>query len=147
MLDPTRGGRFFVARLKLGALLGDAFACHQLGAIYATGDHFGKAHPKDEPAALRWYRRGARRGDPECLYDLAFMILLGEGTVPDPGQAIDLLEQAAERGYGEAIRLLADLHEQGAHGVSANPAETERWRMRLEEHLARHPEERRDHER
>ena len=147
MLDPTRGGRFFVTRLKLGALLGDAFASHQLGAIYATGDFFGKPRPKNEAAALRWYRRGARRGDPECLYDLAFMILLGEGTAPDPGRAIDLLEQAAERGNGEAIRLLADLHERGAHGVAASAAHAARWQARLAEHLVQHPEQRREYDR
>lgn len=69
--SPTRT----VVWLKLKALfLREGFACHQLGAMYATGDGVTKS---DRDAVL-WYRRGAERGDPECQYDLGFMYLLGE---------------------------------------------------------------------
>lgn len=51
-------------------------APHRLGALLATGDGI----EKDDAAAVRWYRRGARRGDADSQYGLGFMIILGEET-------------------------------------------------------------------
>src|SRR4051812_34404819 len=87
----------------------DRFHPHQLGAAYATGDEVSK----DEAAALRWYGLGARRGDRASMYDLGFMVLLGEGTAPDPNRAEALLRQAAELGFPDAARLLSDLYSVG----------------------------------
>lgn len=106
----------------------ETFACHELGARYATGDGVGK----DEAAAVRWYRRGARRGDPLCQYDLGFMILSGEGTDRDPELAVRWLERAAEGGQVQAARLLAELHGSGEHGVPADREKAARWAERAE---------------
>jgi TPR repeat protein len=139
--------RLDLLRQTLRALLGDADASHDLGAIYATGDHGEWPEIEDSARAARWYRRGARRGSAECLYDLGFMSILGEFPGADRDEGIDLLEKSAQLGYADAIRLLADLHALGIHGVEANPELAERWSRRLAEHLARHPDDRRDHER
>lgn len=118
-----------VTLLRLRSLLPwETFACHELGARYATGDGV----EKDEAAAVRWYRRGARRGDPLCQYDLGFMMLLGEGTDRDPKLAVRWLERAAEGGQVQAARLLADLYDSGEHGVPADREEAARWAVRAE---------------
>lgn len=113
-----------IERLRWKALLPwETFACHQLGAMYATGDGVGK----DEAAAVRWYRRGARRGDPWCQYDLGFMMLLGEGTDRDPEAAVQWLTRAAEGGQAQSAKLLAELYASGEQGVSVDREKSARW--------------------
>jgi len=110
--------------LKLRALLlRDSDACHQLGAMLATGDGL----PKDEAAAVRWYRRGAELGDPFSQFDLAYMILLGEGTPSDPIAAVSWLERAAAAGDLQAPSLLSDLCASGLHGVNRDEEKARRW--------------------
>ena len=111
--------------LKLKALfLREGFACHQLGAIYATGDGVAKS----DREAVRWYRRGAEGGDAECQYDLGFMYLLGEGVVADTETGVRWLRSAAELGEQQAARLLSDLYREGRYGVMSDEREAERWR-------------------
>lgn len=118
-----------IAWLRWKALLPwETFACHQLGAMYATGDVVGK----DEASAVRWYRRGARRGDPSCQYDLGFMVLLGEGTERDLEAAVRWLAGAAEAGHAQAAKLLAELYASGEHGVTTDRAESARWAAEAE---------------
>jgi TPR repeat protein len=119
-----------IALLRLRSLLPwSTFACHQLGARYATGDGV----EKDEAAAVRWYRRGARRGDPLCQYDLGFMILLGEGSDSDRELAVRWLERAADGGHSPAARLLSELFASGKHGVPIDRQESARWNRRAEQ--------------
>jgi len=119
-----------IAQLRWNALLPwVTLACHELGARYATGDGV----EKDDAAAVRWYRRGARRGDPLCQYDLGFMILLGEGTEQDPEDAVRWLERAAEGGHRHAARLLSELFASGKHGVRADQDEAARWNRQAEQ--------------
>jgi TPR repeat protein len=91
--------------------------------MYATGDGVGK----DEAAAVRWYRRGARRADPSCQYDLGFMVLLGEGTDRDPEAAVRWLTRAAEGGHAQAAKLLAELYASGEQGVPIDREKSARW--------------------
>jgi TPR repeat protein len=115
--------------LRLRALLQrDTLACHQLGAMYATGEVL----QKNEKAAVRWYGRGARRGDPESQYDLGFMLLLGEGTEANPEAGVHWLSLAALGGHLGAARLLADLYSTGKSGVPRNAVEAEKWEMTAE---------------
>ncbi len=134
--------------LRFRALaLDDQCACHALGAILATGDHGQWPEVSDEQAAARWYLRAARRDHAESQYDLGWMLLLGEGTTVDVKAALDWLTAAAESGYSEAIRLLADLYKSGKYGVTPDDALATHWAARLCEHLAKHPEDRRAWER
>ena len=127
--------------------LGDSDACHSLGALYATGDHDEWPEVEDAARAARWYGRGARRGHAECLYDLGFMAILREFPGADPAAGVAMLERAADQGLAEALRLLADLYAHGVDGVAADEEKAGFWSSRLAEHLARHPEEARLHER
>ena len=139
--------RLELLRETLQALLGDRDACHNLGATYATGDHGNWPEIRNVPAAVRWYKRGAKRGSPECLYDLGLMSVLREFPGADPNAGIRSLVESANKGYCDSIRLLADLYTRGLHGVSADQEQGEYWSRRLEEHLVRHPDDRRLHER
>jgi TPR repeat protein len=138
---------FELARQKLRALLGDEDMCHGLGARYATGDHGEWPELQDHRSAVRWYQRGAARGNPNCQYDLGFMCILGEGGPKDPQAGMDLMVQAAAQGYCDAIRVLADLFSSGKHGVASDPIQAQHWAHVLSEHLAVHPEDKRLYER
>ena len=96
---------------------------------------------------MRWYQRGAARGDASCQYDLGFMYILGEGAPKNLQAGMDLMVQAAGQGYCEAIRLLADLFSTGKHGVVPDPVQAQHWTQVLREHLAVHPEDKRLYER
>jgi TPR repeat protein len=134
-------------REKLRALLGDANACHRLGARYATGDHGEWVALPNPSSAVRWYERGAKRGDPHCQYDLGFMYILGEGAPQDRQAGLNLVKRAAAQGYCEAIRVLADCFSSGAHGVVPDPDQARYWSRVLSDHLIRHPEDKRLYER
>ncbi|MBP9144337.1 MAG: sel1 repeat family protein [Thermoanaerobaculia bacterium] len=92
-----------------GWLLRDNLACHQLGAMHATGE----GARRDDALAIRWYFRAAHRGDPESQYDLGFMLLLGEGVAADRTEALLWLERAAAKGHASAAALLHDLEARG----------------------------------
>lgn len=70
--------------------------------------------------------RGARRGDPESQYDLAFMLLLGKGTPADLDSAVHWLERAVTGGYELGARLLSDIY-LGKFGLPDNGKKAERW--------------------
>ena len=136
-----------LAGQKVRALLGDERMCHHLGARYATGDHGEWPQLQSHRSAIRWYRRGARRGNAECQYDLGFMNLLGEGAPKNWQAGISLFRQAAAQGQCEAIRALADFLSTGTHGVVPDPVEAQHWSRVLADHLALHPEDKRLYER
>lgn len=58
---------------------------------------------------MKWYGYGAKLGDQECVYDLGFMTLLGEGRPADKEEALKLLARAAAGGHETAQRLLSDI--------------------------------------
>lgn len=127
--------------------LRDACACHNLGAILATGNYGESPDVRDEQSAFRWYSRGATRGDLESQYDLAWMLLLGEGTAPDWGSALTWFTTAARSGHCESIRFLADAYSSGRNGVPVNYSLATYWSDELAKHLEQHPEDRRKYER
>jgi uncharacterized protein len=113
--------------LRLRALLpGNRFDPHQVGATYAQGARVAT----DLRAAARWYRLGARRGDPESQYDLGFMYLLGEGVAADPTRGLAYLKHAANAGHSGAARLLSHIYRDAMFGTARNELESSRWRER-----------------
>ncbi|CEM30505.1 unnamed protein product [Vitrella brassicaformis CCMP3155] len=62
---------------------------------------------------VRWLRRGADLGDPECLYALGCGYLegtLGGSTVRDPAGGLEVLRKAAKVKHAEAFRRLGELY-------------------------------------
>jgi uncharacterized protein len=99
---------------------------HNVGARYATGEGVAK----NEKKAVKWYRRAARRGDPESQYDLGLMILYGDGTPPNPKAAIFWLESAAELGHMDAAVILAEYFEKGLCGIPKDLDRARRWQQK-----------------
>ncbi len=93
------------ALLVRSAELGCADAQDHLGRLYATGDG---GFPQDKFLARMWYGRAAEQGTPGAAYEVAFMMLLGEGGPADREAAYKWFTKAAEGGHEEAQRFLAE---------------------------------------
>jgi hypothetical protein len=63
--------------------------------------------------AVKWYRRSAQQGDRYAQYNLAIMLLKGQGTTQDAEEAFYWCSAAAEQGLSEAQVQLGDLHGTG----------------------------------
>jgi hypothetical protein len=71
--------------------------------------------------AVKWYRRSAEQGDRYAQYNLAVMLIKGQGAPQDSEEAFRWCCLAAEQGLAEAQRQLSELFHAG-HGVAANIA-------------------------
>jgi S1-C subfamily serine protease len=88
----------------LAAKRGLAVAQCHLGYVYERG--IGVT--RNDAEAVRWYQLAAAQGDPICEYDLAFALIDGQGGIAkDRTRAIELLKDAADRGYAPAQIELA----------------------------------------
>jgi len=85
------------------------------GADVDVGRGWSAYAKGDLPQALRAYRQAAERGDPLGQFNLAVMLIGGEGTAPDPRQGVDWLKRAAERGLARAQFSLAVFYERGQY--------------------------------
>jgi TPR repeat protein len=79
------------------------------GAYLATGDWREGKVPQDLPAAVAWYRRAAEAGHADAQYNLASMLVEGEGCDRDLPAAREWLRRAVAGGYEYAEGLLAHL--------------------------------------
>ena len=68
----------------------------------------------------------AEQGDRYAQYNLAVMLLKGQGTTPDAEEAFQWCCLAAEQGLAEAQRQLGDLYHAG-HGVARDVALADAW--------------------
>jgi TPR repeat protein len=75
------------------------------------------------------------------------MLLLGEGTTVDREAALRWFARAAEGGYCEAMRVLADAYSTGLHQVPTDARLAAYWSKRLAKHLAESPDDLRAYER
>jgi hypothetical protein len=83
--------------------------CHA-GACLATGkfgDDFGV--PIDLSSAVDWYRRASEAGHATAQFNLACMLINGEGCTPNRVEGIRWLESAAQRGDEQAREFLVYL--------------------------------------
>jgi TPR repeat protein len=60
-------------------------------------------------------------------YDLAFMLLLGEGTEKDVDKGVWWMEQAVKNGEICAARVLSDIYERGMFGIEADKEKAKYW--------------------
>ncbi|MCI4591545.1 sel1 repeat family protein [Sphingobium sp. BYY-5] len=90
---------------KSAALLDDP------AAMVAMGTYFyeGAILPKDPTMARRWFQEGANRSDPDGMFNLAAMMIRGEGGAADRRQALALMQQAAALGHGKSAQALTAL--------------------------------------
>jgi len=100
-----------LARLREAGGLGETRAMVELGDIYWDGKE-GQIK-KDEPEALRWYRKAAEAGDPEGMRNLGAFYDMGIGVAEDPGSAALWYRRASDRGSSDAAYNLGSMYETG----------------------------------
>ena len=72
---------------------GDPTAQYMLGEMY----RLGQGVKKDEPKALKWYKKAAENGSPEGQFALGMCYATGIGTDPDPISAYQWLSLSVLR--------------------------------------------------
>lgn len=94
-----------IALYKAAALAGDGAAMVAMGTYFYRGERV----PRDLAAARDWFEQGAGRADADGMFNLAAMLVHGEGGAEDRGRARVLLRQAAVLGLDKAPAALAAL--------------------------------------
>ncbi len=91
------------------------------GAYYYMGLYCQEGRggqPKDDLLALKYYRKGARKGNAACCRQLGIMYENGLGTRKNLKKAMENYQKAADLGDAAAFVHLAKLWENGALGAS-----------------------------
>ena len=118
----------WVELAKRAAELGSAEAHSGLGGYYATGNWGENPGLKNEVKAAEHYTAAADHGHIEAQYNLATMILFGEGCDQNTNKAVDLLDEAAHQGQADAPKVLFELYQKGLDGVEKNPEKATYWK-------------------
>jgi TPR repeat protein len=94
--------------------------------IFVDSFESGTGLPPDHPAALKFWRQAAQRGDAGAQYLLGLMHNWGRGVPRDYFAAVSWYHRAAEQGAAAAQTLLADMFHKG-DGVPRNRVEAYKW--------------------
>ena len=108
---------------KARAEKGDAVAQCIVGEAYALGN-FGLT--KDLSEAVKWFRKAAEQGDPECEYNLGACYVNGQGVAKDEAEAVKWYSKAAEQNHAGAQFNLGLCYANG-QGVAKDEAEAVKW--------------------
>ena len=85
------------------------------------------AYRANDPArALAYYRKAADRNNRVAQFNLAIMLMSGEGVTADPVTGVSWLRKSAERGFARAQFALALLYENGEY-VQRSQEEATLW--------------------
>lgn len=95
-----------------------------IAASYALGDGV----KKNERRARKWYARAAKAGDLYSSYELAMMLLYGEGGPVDLEKGRSLLEDTAKNGEPNAQKVLAYVYKDSSFGFSIDHERAEYWK-------------------
>ena len=115
-LERLERGEYGTALAGLGALAGRG---HQKAMLALAGYYSGKAAPRNDAEAFRWYERAAARGNSEAQYVLGTWYMDGRHVGKDPRRAVALYESAANQGNPDAARSLGYHYEHGV-GIAAD---------------------------
>jgi TPR repeat protein len=101
------------ADLHQGADMDNAAACNQLGhtLLQQVPSAPDSMRPHMLVLAFHYFDRAAHLGDAEGMWNVGWRYWLGEGTTKDLVKAVSLWQQAAEKGYLQAVKHLRDLQE------------------------------------
>ncbi len=106
-----------IAAIEERAFTGDAFAQHDLAAIYTAG-HAGIKI--DYAKAAKWFEEASHNGSSNAQYNLGVLYHQGLGVRKDTSKAIELYRVAASNNHPEALYNLAIAYVEGV-GVEYNP--------------------------
>lgn len=97
-------------------------------AILAARLAKGEGVLKDDRGEVYWYAQAAKLGHVHAKWNLALMILNGEGGIEANGRlAIELVEEAASEGDMDARNFLSWAHKYGELGLERNIALSKKW--------------------
>lgn len=106
-----------IATIEAQAFTGDAFAQHDLAAIYTAGHGGIKI---DYAKAAKWFEEASHSGSSNAQYNLGVLYHQGLGVRKDTAKAIELYRVAASNNHPEALYNLAIAYVEGV-GVEYNP--------------------------
>lgn len=105
--------------------------CATLNNAYATDPTFQKAQTliqeKKFDDAYKELDRLAKAGNAQATYNLAFMSIAGQGTPRNPDKALELYNQAANKGYAPANYALAQIYANGGLGQKQDLAKSKSY--------------------
>ena len=111
----------------------DAEAQYKLGVKYAKG----RGVPRDDEAAVKWFRLAAEQGYAAAQTYLGWMYEKGRGVPRDAEAAVKWYRLAAEQGYAAAQTYLGWMYENG-RGVPRDDEAAVKWyRLAAEQGYAR----------
>jgi TPR repeat protein len=84
--------------------------------------------------ALKWYRRGAEKGDVNSETHLAEMYMEGEGVKKDAKEAMRLYMRSAKDGYALSEYQIAVIYQRGGPGVPKDLDRAIQWHRRAADH-------------
>lgn len=116
-----------VTWLSLAAAWGRVDAALELAQAYDKG----RGLKKDRVQAARWWFRAGKLGDEPARERFLQMFLAGDTDDIGGIQAVDWLTVRAISGDAKAILGLATVYERGQGVVIPDPAEAERWYVKL----------------
>ena len=99
-----------------------------VAASYALGDGV----KKNELRARKWYARAAKAGDLSSDFDLAMMLLYGEGGPLELERGKAVLEEAANKGEPQAQKVLAYAYEEPLFGYPVDHQRAKYWKKLAE---------------
>jgi TPR repeat protein len=120
------------------AELGNIDAQRTAGALFASGE---EGFEQDLASARHWHQRAAEQGDSDAQYDVAWMMLEGDGGPYDPDAGLTWLEACAAQEHlasERAADFLASIFEEGRFDFEPDPEAAERWRARQQELVELH---------
>ncbi len=114
----------FFKNLILAYLSRSTMRMSYVAASYALGDGV----KKNEGRARNWYARAERAGDLYARYELAMMLLQGEGGPVELEKGRVLLEEAAKTGEPSAQKVLAYAYKDSLFGFPMDTEHAEHWK-------------------
>lgn len=99
-----------IEQLQVFAHYGNPSAQTQLGMLFIHGD---EGMPRDGAQAAMWFRRAAEQGFADAQFNLALILLQGDGVSPDPAEALIWCRRAAEQGIADAQDRLGIMYLSG----------------------------------
>ena len=125
------------AELLSCAKTGDLQAIRNLGCAFIWGEN---GFPKDVKFARNWYLIAANHGHDQAMWDVATMLLNGEGGPKDIEKGIQFLSNVSNRKrftvYGiSASEYLINIYEgSGLKNIDRDENQIKHWEQRLKEH-------------
>lgn len=81
--------------------------------------------------ALAYYTKAADQGDPRGELGLAKMYASGKAVKQDNAKALELLKRAAEKDYGEALKVMVSSYTNGVFGLPVDLEQAKIWNARF----------------